>query len=302
MSSKSGQFDSSSQEYLAGMDAALEELGLRGTRNERLCELQRVIAKYDELEAAGLPSSWPRFPEMLFHPLLTLLAHPDVPQLGSARLETVAAERARPKDDYEQLPCLLDSVERRVRAMRPWIATRRNCLLLGDDDLMSVALERFPLELTVLDIDQDLLNLLCRHNVRCKWRHCDLREGLPAQFKGRFDLVVADPPWAAPGMEVFLQAAAQALAPNGLLFLSTSETMLEAPEAFHYGLSSQGLRRFQSWPALNRYHYPQAMTDHVILALARLGLKPRLASALFAAPYLFSDFMLYVVAAGEVAT
>jgi N4-bis(aminopropyl)spermidine synthase len=109
------------------------------------------------------------------------------------------------------------------------IADRR-ILLLGDDDLMAIALLRFArqldvriAELALLDIDERLLDFigteLSGAPFPVRLERWDAREPFP--YTQRFDTVVTDPPYTAAGARLFLTRAAEALAGEGSqIFLS----------------------------------------------------------------------------------
>jgi predicted methyltransferase len=104
----------------------------------------------------------------------------------------------------------------------------RRILLLGDDDLTSVAVrhlvERFGSEATVaevavVDLDPAIVAFVREQlrgapfPVRClEW---DLREPLPTGFRRAFDTVVTDPPYTVAAARLFLSRAAEALGENG---------------------------------------------------------------------------------------
>lgn len=100
----------------------------------------------------------------------------------------------------------------------------RRVLLLGDDDLISVTIDRMARhyrlgrwvkELVVVDVDQAVLDY-CRSRLRNApfprlfVRH-DLRAPLPPELEGRFDTVLSDPPYTSQAAELFLSRAAAAL-------------------------------------------------------------------------------------------
>ncbi len=104
----------------------------------------------------------------------------------------------------------------------------RRILLLGDDDLISVALLRFVRdlggtieELVVVDVDSRLLEFIAGRledapfPFRCV--ELDVRE-MPV---GRFDTVVTDPPYTAAGAKLFLEHAVDSLTgPGSQIFFS----------------------------------------------------------------------------------
>ena len=148
-------------------------------------------------------------------------------------LAAVADAAPPPRVELDQCHCTPKTKLRRVLAMNAVgaIAGRR-ILLLGDDDLISVALLRFVRqfgahidELAVLDVDDRLIDFVrveladAPFPVRCLRR--DFREALPSSFAGRYDTVVTDPPYTAAGARLFLGRAAEALSGEGSsVFLS----------------------------------------------------------------------------------
>ncbi|MFW9923911.1 MAG: bis-aminopropyl spermidine synthase family protein [Candidatus Thorarchaeota archaeon] len=93
----------------------------------------------------------------------------------------------------------------------------KNILLLGDDDFTSLAigLLKTSAKVTVLDIDQRLLDLIAQiseeygFNINCL--QADFREQIPANLIGKFDTIFTDPPYTIPGLKLFLSRALQLL-------------------------------------------------------------------------------------------
>jgi N4-bis(aminopropyl)spermidine synthase len=153
---------------------------------------------------------------------------------GPARLRrglALVAELApEPLVELDQCHCTPKTKVRRVLAMHASGAIGgRRILLLGDDDLIAVALLRFTRqyhtrieELVVVDIDERVLAFLelelagAPFPFRCV-QH-DVREPLAL---GRFDTVVTDPPYTALGARLFVTRAAESLRGEGSsVFLS----------------------------------------------------------------------------------
>lgn len=145
-------------------------------------------------------------------------------------LASVAERAPGPLPELDQCHCTPKTKLRRVLAMHAAGAiSSRRILLLGDDDLMALALLRFvrefrtPIcELVVVDVDERLLSFVeleladAPFPFRCV-RH-DLRK---AAELGAFDTVVTDPPYTATGARLFLRRAAESLAGEGSsVFLS----------------------------------------------------------------------------------
>jgi predicted methyltransferase len=114
-------------------------------------------------------------------------------------------------------------------------------LLLGDDDLVSVAIARFASlaglagaasaaagirRLAVVDADPDVLSCIREQvaggGVEVELAEHDLRLPLPDQLCGGFDVVCTDPPYTVAGAELFLSRAVTALAsePGQHIFFS----------------------------------------------------------------------------------
>jgi predicted methyltransferase len=145
-----------------------------------------------------------------------------------------AAAQAAPeaKPELDQTHCTVGTKIARVLAMHEAGALAgTRILLLGDDDLVSVAIARFTglheaaslagrvRQLTVVDTDQDVLDCIAAQtagsglDIRLV-RH-DLRQPLPADLMGGFDVACTDPPYTVAGAELFLSRAVAALAPGG---------------------------------------------------------------------------------------
>jgi hypothetical protein len=139
------------------------------------------------------------------------------------RPEHVAEMRARladvppPLADLDHVPATAETVLERVRFLHDRYELERcRVLLLGDHDATSLAfgvLGVAPRELAVVDVDQRLLELLGGY-------FADLRVGLPAPLRGRFDLVLTDPPYSPAGVGLFAARGVQALEARGRLLIA----------------------------------------------------------------------------------
>ena len=148
-------------------------------------------------------------------------------------LAAVADAAPVPLVELDQCHCTPKTKLRRVLAMHAADALGgRRILVLGDDDLTSIALLRFVRqfggrieELVVLDIDDRLLAFIGDQleEAPFAWRCVawDLREPLPPPLAARFDTVVTDPPYTVDGASLFLARAAEAVSGVGSnLFVS----------------------------------------------------------------------------------
>jgi len=171
------------------------------------------------------------------------------------QLKAIADAAPPPSVELDQCHCTLETKMRRVLALRDADAlVGRRILLLGDDDLTSIAIrlfvERFGSEttierLTVLDVDAGLLDFIAAGMRDAPFpSDCvehDLREPLPQGLRGAFDTVVTDPPYTTSAASLFLSRAAEALAaPGGSVFLSFGSKRPGASFALQQAITDSG--------------------------------------------------------------
>jgi hypothetical protein len=147
----------------------------------------------------------------------------------AGQLETAAAAAPEVKAELDQTHCTVPTKIHRVLLMHESGALAgQRILLLGDDDLVSVAIARFaglaglagPVagirRLAVVDADPDVLSCIREQAAGCgieiELAEHDLRLPLPGQLRGGFDVVCTDPPYTVAGAELFLSRAVTALA------------------------------------------------------------------------------------------
>ncbi|TMK23969.1 MAG: putative methyltransferase [Actinobacteria bacterium] len=123
-----------------------------------------------------------------------------------ASLEGVARELAviadacpSPRFEIDQTHCTVDTKLRRVLALHESRAlVGKRVLLLGDDDITSVAIKFVREALVGAPFDVEVV------------AH-DLRDPLPARLHGSADTVFTDPPYTVEGAALFLSRAAEAV-------------------------------------------------------------------------------------------
>jgi N4-bis(aminopropyl)spermidine synthase len=152
---------------------------------------------------------------------------------GSAAALTGLLERAAlgapaAKLDLDQTHCTPETKLRRVlRMYEAGALAGQRIMVLGDDDLVSVALAAFaahagraaaPRRVTVVECDPDLVRYLggqlAEFGMSAEIVLHDLREPLPARLLAGFDVACTDPPYTVAGAELFLSRAVSALAPG----------------------------------------------------------------------------------------
>jgi S-adenosylmethionine decarboxylase proenzyme len=135
--------------------------------------------------------------------------------------EPLIAERPPAISRYDQGALTADSVFERLALMcgEGDVAGKR-LLLLGDDDLLSIALAMtgLPDEVVVIEIDDRLCDFI-RQVARAKrlpvtvLQH-DTREELPTDLHSAFDTFVTDPTETIQGLLLFVEKGLSALAPG----------------------------------------------------------------------------------------
>ncbi|MCL6642785.1 MAG: bis-aminopropyl spermidine synthase family protein [Candidatus Bipolaricaulota bacterium] len=183
----------------------------------------------------------------------------------------IAQRRPPAAPEFEQGFLTADSVMRRVA----WIdrcgdLDHKAIVILGDDDLLSIALALTgrPARLVVFEIDERLVNFLNDQAQQAHWPlrayvH-DLRQPLPEEFLGEFDVFVTDPLETVEGFLLFVERGLSALKPGagqaGYFGLTKIEASPEKWRLFeqklvgqHDLLISDVLRDFgfyENWPYL----------------------------------------------------
>jgi predicted methyltransferase len=184
-------------------------------------------------------------------------------------LERAAAGVPAAKLELDQTHCTVDTKLRRVVRMHDAGALGgQRVLLLGDDDLVSVAVGAFaglaggaarPRRLAVVDCDRDLLayldGQLTGFGLAADVVEHDLREPLPGSLLASFDVVATDPPYTVAGAELFLSRAVAALVPGGggHVFFSFGARRPEETLATQRAMAAMGLAVRSLAPGFNRY-------------------------------------------------
>jgi predicted methyltransferase len=159
-------------------------------------------------------------------------------------------------------------VRRVLFMLRYGLLPRHSLLLVGDDDLMAIAVAAAgsalgqPLvqRLAVVDISSKLLKFtqdrLATFGVSAELVEHDLRKPLPQTLSSTFDLAMTDPPYTAEGARLFLSRAVEGLraGPGRSIVFSFGpkgpEDTLQVQEAIaRMGLTVQAMHR-----DFNEYH------------------------------------------------
>ncbi|WP_223998727.1 bis-aminopropyl spermidine synthase family protein [Aureimonas sp. SA4125] len=191
------------------------------------------------------------------------------PELAPAlRLIEEHAALGPPVDvTLDQAPCTPETALRRALAMHEAGALDgRSIIILGDDDSMSVALTLLaraigaaPRRVTVLELDPGRIAHLDaarqRHGLDFEVIAHDLRDPLPADLRGRFDVFETDPPYTVDGMSLFVSRGLEALRSEPGLpgFLSYGDLAPDDLLDLQSRLTDMGLVATRIRPSFNAY-------------------------------------------------
>ena len=137
--------------------------------------------------------------------------------------ESLISQRPRAISEYDQgYVNPTDTIARVIFMYQLGDIEGKNIILLGDDDLTSLALlaSGFPKKVTVLEIDQRILDFIEKKAALKGWNnlevvHYDVRYPLPDQFKNKYDVFLTDPVETINGIDLFLSRCVEALKGEG---------------------------------------------------------------------------------------
>jgi len=139
------------------------------------------------------------------------------------RFEEIVKERPEPTLDYFQGYMLAEDVVARVALMHHYgDVGGKSIALIGDDDLLSVALAltQLPSKITVLDIDKRLGDFITkvnsRHGFNIEYVEYDVAKPLPKSLVGRFDVFSSEPLETLSGLKAFLIRGITCLKKDGV--------------------------------------------------------------------------------------
>lgn len=207
-----------------------------------------------------------------------------------------SAHRPLPREDYEQQPCLPETSQRRISFAEPLLSESGKCLILGDDDLLSICWgQRFKQECHVFELDEALLRYLPPHlqpNVTLYAR--DLTEGLPQEFRGQYELIYTDPMYERTGMDLFLKCCAEGLShsPTARVLFTTRPDMIDDGHLLEERLASVGLVIEQRLKNFSRYRLPDFYRRKLVRGFYQAGISSQLVDGLCQIPYLYADLFV----------
>jgi predicted methyltransferase len=133
--------------------------------------------------------------------------------------QAIAAHRPKATPDFDQGYVTPETTVLRLALMaeRGDLAGR-DLLLLGDDDLTSIAaaLSGLPRRIGVLEVDERIIQFIRDVSKDRGWDHLEVvpynaKEGLPSHFRGQFDVFFTDPVETVKGLLLFLSRCTEGL-------------------------------------------------------------------------------------------
>jgi N4-bis(aminopropyl)spermidine synthase len=175
----------------------------------------------------------------------------------AAALQEAADGAPGAKTELDQTHCTVPTKLGRVLRLHAAHALAgQRILILGDDDLISVAIAMFAARsgnpgmirgLTVADADADVLEWIGRQvagtGVTVELVRHDLRQPIPSSLAGSFDVAMTDPPYTVAGAELFLSRAVSGLGrqPGKHLFFSFGARRPNETLAVQRAMAEMGL-------------------------------------------------------------
>ncbi|MBI5496889.1 MAG: bis-aminopropyl spermidine synthase family protein [Deltaproteobacteria bacterium] len=140
----------------------------------------------------------------------------------SALNRRMHARRKMSLFEYGQTAVLPECGVARCWELTRRIGTRKKVLIIGDDDLLAPVLAKMGHAVTVIDIDEVLVDFIARcareERIKLDARVLDVLAPLPPSMVGAFDVVLTDPMSYERCLVAFLSRATSALRPGGAVF------------------------------------------------------------------------------------
>jgi len=126
------------------------------------------------------------------------------------------------KEEYDQLPILPVGIMRKISVMKSkGDLEGKKIICLGDDDMagIALALTGSPLEISVLDIDKDIVDyeneVFKALKVKAKAYQADLLKPIPQALKHKYDVFVTEPPDTVFGNSLFFSRGIECIKKEG---------------------------------------------------------------------------------------
>lgn len=139
------------------------------------------------------------------------------------KFRLITKDRPRPKLDFFQGHMMEQDVIARIALMHyHGDLDKKSILIIGDDDLLSIALAitELPSRIVVLDVDErlgDFLNSVNRkHNFSIEFLEYNVADPMPTDLRGKFDVFSSEPLETISGLKAFILRGVSGLRENGV--------------------------------------------------------------------------------------
>lgn len=181
----------------------------------RMVQGKAVLTAQGEKAAAGLPPvEGIRCPHCAGTGYRLSPFHQEVLQ----RYRALVRHRPPAAEDYDQGYIDPEGVVRRLAFIHErGDLNGARIFIVGDDDLLSLAaaLTGLPAHITVVDIDQRIVDFINRtaqaHNFPIEATTYDVQQAFPTRWQGHYDLFITDPVETLAGLELFLSRGVSTL-------------------------------------------------------------------------------------------
>lgn len=299
------RLESEMRKYLAKHGREMEQATERSTLLEMLAQTEELYREHSmpkpfsgAQESVGPLMHKPsRLVDFIFDHTRAFLEHDLEDHSKDLAFPLVQTFFDRPalKLRYEQQFCIPRTTQLRAEMMIKKLKPGSRVLVLGDDDLVSLALVELgdQLQVDVLELDADLVGFLKeKGGDRFTVLEHNLRNGVPDSMKDCYDAVTTDPPYADDGMRFFLECARTSLKkkPESRLFLTTFPGLLESPDKFWSDLKDLKLDILKTHHHFSRYIYNNTYRVQHLAALRYLGSPLHPTTELLGFPFLYAHF------------
>ena len=234
---------------------------------ERLASVLKPVSKDTQLDADHIQEVQALFNEN-YKPeeVLGAILEDDGYKQAIGILETISGKRLSPERRYDQFTATMETTARRASLLQFFGDVHgKRLLFLGDDDFTSVAVANIGSaeKVSVVDIDERILSEIETvsgdHNLGIKNVHYDARKILPAELRGKFDVVFTDPPYTTEGIDLFTSRAIESLDKANktariYVCYGNSDRAKERFLSIYEVLTNSGLMTRWVFDKFNRYH------------------------------------------------
>ncbi len=182
--------------------------------------------------------------------------------------------RTSAKIQYDQRYLTTDSVINRIEIFRDLGMLNRRTLLIGDADLVGVAIAIFgnPTDILVADVDESLSEILFEANMDydlpIRFVYHDMRIKVIEILLNQFAMIVMEPPRTRSGIQVFLSRAVQCIQ-DGYedgIFISVPNSG-KIRDYFDSHIEKLGIEILNQYEMINKYDNGDQDSDMIQLKI-----------------------------------